>query len=55
MCEELNEELNRGNEAAKALAEHCKAMGADKGTHRYVDEDGDVYTVTVEKETIKTP
>jgi len=27
MCEELDEELARGNEAAKALVEHIENMG----------------------------
>lgn len=50
MCDDLNSELEKGNNAAKELAEHCKEMGASKGTFQYIDEDGDVYIVTVERQ-----
>lgn len=49
MNEYLNEELRIGNEAAKTLAEHLKSMRAAKCTHTYIDDEGEIYTVTVEK------
>lgn len=52
MCDELNEEVERGNNLAKQLAEHCKEMGADKMTNQYVDEEGYIYIIIVEKQRI---
>ena len=43
----MDEELERGNEAVKALCLHVKAMNADKFSNTLVGEDGSVYTVTV--------
>lgn len=52
MCDDLNAELERGNEAAKALCNHVQAMGADRMTNNYLADDGSVYTITVERQPV---
>ena len=48
MCEELEQELRRGEEAAQHLVEHLERMGADKASMPIVTDDG-CYIVEVRK------
>ena len=48
MCEELEHELEEGEKAAKALAEHLENMGANSFS-RTVETDEGCYIVEVRK------
>jgi len=50
--DELNDEAERGNRLAKHLAEHLKWMGADEAEFQYVDDDGSVYRVKIQREPV---
>lgn len=48
MCKELEEEQERGRDAARALIEHMEAMGAERVTMP-IETDNGCYRVTVVK------
>jgi hypothetical protein len=52
--DELDEKVERGNRLAKHLAEHLKWMGADEAEFQYVDDDGSVYRVKIQRESAST-
>jgi hypothetical protein len=49
MCEELNYELQRGNDLAKQLIDHLEEMGADQCQIPVTKWDGTEYIVEVRR------
>ncbi len=50
--DKLKEEVERGNRLAKHLAEHLKWMGANEAEFQYVDDDGSIYHVKVQRDSV---
>jgi len=49
MCKELEDELKRGDEAAKALVEHMENMGMADKMSRPVQTENGCYVIEVRK------
>jgi len=49
MCEELEEELERGQKAAKALIEHFESMGNVEKCSIPIETDNGCYIIEVRK------